>query len=159
MVTGPQGDVATLTKYAFVENLVPEAANLSASIELNVPTTIDVLAAASLGDPPATVSIDSASAGLAVSVDGSQHVVVTPNTVQGGTVTYRITDVDGGAENSDTATITVTVNASIAANDVPATVAANTSNNQIVLSSAIAAQSSRSRSAWSAPAPRPLAVR
>jgi hypothetical protein len=65
---------------------------------------------------------------------------VTPTTVQGGTVTYRITDVDGGLENSDTATITVAVNASITANDVPATVSPNTSNNSIVLSSAVAAQ-------------------
>ena len=140
-VTGPQGDVATLSRYAFVENLVPQAADLAATIDLNATSTVNVLAAASLGDPPATVSVDGASAGLTVSVDANQRVAVMPTTVQGGTVTYRITDVDGGVENSDAGTITVTVNASIAANNIPATVNANTSNNQIVLSSAIAAQS------------------
>jgi mono/diheme cytochrome c family protein len=140
-VTGPQGDVSTLTKFAFVENLVPEAANLAATIDLNAQGTVDVLAASSLGDPPVTVSIDSASTGLTVAVDANQRVTITPTTVVGGTVTYRITDVDGGAENSDTGTITVAVNALITANPVSATVAANTLNNQIVLSTAVASLS------------------
>jgi len=140
-ITGPQGDVATLTRYAFVENLLPVAADLAATVDLNTASTVNVLAAASLGDPPVTVSIDGATTGLMASVDANQRVVVTPTTVQGGTVTYRITDVDGGVENSDAGTISVTVNASITANNIPATVNANTSNNQIVLNSAIAAQS------------------
>ncbi|HEU5136370.1 MAG TPA: hypothetical protein VFU13_14570 [Steroidobacteraceae bacterium] len=139
-VTGPQGDSATLTRFAFVENLVPVAADLTASIDLNATRTVDVLTPASLGDPPVTVSIDSAPAGMSVSVDASQRIVVTPTTIQGGTVTYRITDVDGGVENSDTATIAVSVNASIAADNIPATFNANTSNNEIVLSSEVSAQ-------------------
>jgi len=140
-VTGPQGDVATLTRYGFVENQVPTATDLVRTIDLNAQSTVDVLAGAGLGDPPVSVSIDSASPGLTVSIDANQRVLVTPTTLQGGTVTYRITDVDGGVENSDAATITVTVNASIAANDLLTTVSANSSNNPIVLNGSIAAQS------------------
>jgi mono/diheme cytochrome c family protein len=139
-ITGPQGDSASLTRYAFVENLVPVAANLAASIDLNATRTVDVLTPASLGDPPVTVSIDSMSSGLSASVDANQRIVVMPTTLQGGTINYRITDVDGGVENSDTATITVTVNASITADNIPATLTPNSSNNQIVLSTEVSAQ-------------------
>ncbi len=140
-INGPQGDIATLTRYGFVENRVPVAADLARTIDLNAELEVNVLAVAGLGDPPVAVSIDGASPGLTVSVDANQRVLVTPTTLQGGTATYRITDVDGGVENSDTGTITVTVNATITANDFAEPVDANTTNNLIVLSSAIAAQS------------------
>ena len=58
-VTGPQGDVATLTRYAFVENLVPVARrSRSHDRSQRGQRRWTCSPAASLGDPPVTVSID-----------------------------------------------------------------------------------------------------
>jgi mono/diheme cytochrome c family protein len=142
-VSDRTGAVTSLTKYGIVINQVPIAADLSRTVDLSVPMAIDVLAAATnLGDEPTTVQIDGISgAGLSAVLEASQRIVVTASDVAGGTVNYSITDFDGGPANTDSGVITVTVAATITANDLPSeSVNANTASNQIELTGLIAAQ-------------------
>jgi hypothetical protein len=143
-VAGPTGDV-TISKYAEVENRLPVAEDLSATIDLHESATFDVLnnPVNSVGDPQSTVTFQvAAGSALSASLGANQSIIVTATGVAGGVVNYRITDTDS---DFDDGIITVNVAATITANPLqapqaPQQIFANSTGNEIDLTDLIAAQ-------------------
>lgn len=128
-VTGADGTTATAFVYVTVTPFVaPTAVNDFAATGQNLPVTISPIANDTAGSGTiTTLEITGQPANGTATVNGSNSVVYTPNASFTGTntITYKITDTNG---KFATATITVTVEAIIAASAVNdnATTAKNT---------------------------------
>ncbi len=116
----------------------PVAGDGTASVVLDPSGTgtvdVDVGALASSRDPLASTSIESQN-GVSATVVGPTTIRITANSVAGGTVTYHLADVDG--DLSGTATITVNVAGSIAANDQTFTFTTNSTANDVDLAALV----------------------
>jgi len=139
--------VSTTTAVARVLVAAPTAGNGTRNVVLdntgNATIDVDVmqLAGSQSRDPLSAASIVSVNGAAATvqSVTATSAVLhINVSSLSGGTVTYRLTDIDG--DQSGTGVITVNVSASIVAND--ATVSVNTNGNGVInLSNLVSAAS------------------
>jgi hypothetical protein len=113
-------NVATVTITVIPPNFAPIAVNDSDITTINTPVTTDVLANDSdVENDPLTVSIVSPSANGTLAVNADNTVTYTPNTGFTGTDSYTYVCNDG-IDDSNVATVTITV---VAQNSAPVAVA------------------------------------